>query len=157
VADGHHVLIISGAYGVVLANEGIGWYDKRLRLLDWPQGLLESCILDYARRQRVASILALVARTGPYVTLMHRIRAVSGPVEVRILSPIVGAGEGAQGKVPRAQGQAVSAILGGDWDESWFTAESTACVEMVLAGQAPGVGERKTRDPNRDPKLLETG
>lgn len=123
VADGHEVLIISGAYGVVRADEGIAWYDKRLRLLDWPRGILERCILDYAQRQSVSSILALVARTSPYATLMLRVAAIVGPIQVRILSPVIGAGEGAQGKVPRAQGQAVSQILDGDWTEGWRSSD----------------------------------
>ena len=126
VAVGHHILIISGAYGVVLANEGIGWYEKRLRPSDWPRGLLEDCILDYARRQRISSIVALVARTSPYAKVMSRTKAVSGPIDVRILSPIIGKGEGAQGKVPRAQGQAVAAILGGLWNERWRSSEGLA-------------------------------
>lgn len=37
-----HVLIISGGYGVVRADEPIAWYDKALHLTDWPAGLLES-------------------------------------------------------------------------------------------------------------------
>lgn len=123
VADGHEALIISGAYGVVRADEGIAWYDKRLRLLDWPRGMLESCILDYARRQSVSSILAVVARTSPYATLMRGVAAIAGSIRVRILSPVIGAGEGAQGKVPRAQGQAVAQILGGDWTEDWRSSD----------------------------------
>ena len=39
VARGH-VVIISGGYGIVRADEPISWYDKVLQLAEWPPGLL---------------------------------------------------------------------------------------------------------------------
>ena len=44
------VVIMSGGYGVVRAQELIGWYDKVLRLADWPPSLLESALIEQARR-----------------------------------------------------------------------------------------------------------
>jgi hypothetical protein len=39
-----HVLIISGGYGILRAEELIGWYDRQLNLADWPRGVLESAL-----------------------------------------------------------------------------------------------------------------
>jgi hypothetical protein len=40
VAHKQGLLIVSGGYGLVLAQDPIGWYDRRFSLRDWPRGLL---------------------------------------------------------------------------------------------------------------------
>ena len=44
IAEGVTVLVISGGYGVVVAQEPIGMYERRLSLADWPPGLLAVCL-----------------------------------------------------------------------------------------------------------------
>lgn len=120
--NGHHILIVSGGFGVLRADESIGWYEQSLRLSAWPRGLLEECILDYVQRHHIRSIVALVARTSEYAKLVRRIARSQGTVPTRIASPVIGPGEGAQGKVPRAIGEASRLLfadgISGDWRSS---------------------------------------
>jgi hypothetical protein len=64
------VVIISGGYGVARAQELIGWYDNVLRLADWPPGLLESALIEQARRAGSDTVIAFVAATIPYAQLL---------------------------------------------------------------------------------------
>jgi len=63
---GHKVVTVSGGYGVLLAEEPIGSYKRRLSLGDWPKGLLESCLIDYASSQGVRSVFAFMSRSSAY-------------------------------------------------------------------------------------------
>src|SRR5207247_2062037 len=56
LAAGHRVLILSGGYGLLLGDEPIGIYERRFRLSDWPSGLLEGCILEYAHHVGIGSV-----------------------------------------------------------------------------------------------------
>ena len=67
-----HLVIISGGYGVVRAEELIGWYDKQLRLADWPSGLLESALIGAARRAGAQTVVAFAAATSQYAQLLRR-------------------------------------------------------------------------------------
>ena len=61
------VVIISGGYGVARAQEPIGWYDKVLRLADWPRGLLESALIEQARRQMLTALAQFAVLRHPEV------------------------------------------------------------------------------------------
>ena len=41
VYEGTHLVILSGAYGILLSHEPIGFYDRKFSRRDWPDGLLE--------------------------------------------------------------------------------------------------------------------
>jgi hypothetical protein len=61
-----HLVIISGGYGVVSAEEPIGWYDKQLRLSGWPPGLLESSLISAARHASTQTVVAFAAGTTQF-------------------------------------------------------------------------------------------
>src|SRR5262249_3765906 len=56
-AAGGRLVIISGGYGLIRGDEPIACYDRRLRLLDWPPGLLERALCDETRRVGAATVL----------------------------------------------------------------------------------------------------
>jgi hypothetical protein len=67
-----NVVIISGGYGVARAGEPIGWYEKVLRVADWPPGLLESVLISQARQAGSQAVVAFAARTSGYARLVCR-------------------------------------------------------------------------------------
>ncbi len=71
VARGH-VVIISGGYGIVRADEPISWYDQVLRLAEWPPGLLESALISEAQRCGTRTVVAFAAASTDYARLLRR-------------------------------------------------------------------------------------
>jgi len=110
VAAGRHIMIVSGAYGLLLADEPIGWYEKRFRLSDWPRGLLEDCILDYAHHEQITSVVAVMSRTTDYAKLVRRVNWERSSIAAMLISP-VSSGGGSMVKVPRAQGQTIADLF----------------------------------------------
>jgi hypothetical protein len=119
VAAGYRVLIVSGCYGLLSANEPIGWYEKEFHLRDWPFGLLEECLLDYARHVGIRSVIAVMARTSEYADLIRNVEWRRAVGSATLVAPIAHGGSGAQVTVPRAQGQAVAALFGGGLNRKW--------------------------------------
>jgi hypothetical protein len=121
---GQPILIVSGGYGLVEPTEPIGHYDKALDLGDWPAGLLEDCIADYARCKGATSILAVMARTSTYAKLVRKLKNQHAGLVVILVSPVSGPNAGAQGKVPRAQGQVLAQLLStGSLSQGWNSDE----------------------------------
>lgn len=116
---GSHVLIISGAYGVVTAGELIGRYKARFTPSWWPAGLVPRCLAAYAASQQLHRVLALASRTGAEA---RAIRSIDwGNTEVNdawLLSPIV-RGRGASRRAPTAIGEAVNALWGAGLSNDW--------------------------------------
>ena len=104
-----HLVIISGGYGIVRSDELIGWYDKQLRLADWPTGLLESALIGEARRAGTQTVVAFAAATTQYASLLRRVRWRNAGISAHLVT-VTGVRGGAQGKVPRRLGQAFSAF-----------------------------------------------
>jgi hypothetical protein len=104
-----HVVIISGGYGIVRADEPIGWYDKVLQLSDWPAGLLESALIGEAQRCDAHTVVAFASATTGYATLLRRTRWRQAGLDARLVT-IAGVTEGAMVEVPRRLGQAFSAF-----------------------------------------------
>jgi len=123
VAAGQKALIVSGGYGLLLADEPIGMYEKPFTRSDWPSGLLEGCILDYAHREGIRSVIAVMARTTDYAKLIRRVNWGGAGLEATLVSPVAHGG-GAAGKVPRAQGQAVAALINTGLDQAWRSSDS---------------------------------
>jgi hypothetical protein len=123
VAAGQRILIVSGGYGLLLADEPIGIYNKRFTLSDWPGDLLEGCILDYARHNGIRSIIAVMSRTTDYAKLIRRVNWSKAGLEASLVSP-VSHGDGALRKVPCAQGQAVAALINTGLDQAWRSSDS---------------------------------
>ncbi len=65
------IVIISGGYGLLLAEEPIGTYDWQFRRADWPHGLVEECLLAVAERIGVEGILGFCARTTGYADVVR--------------------------------------------------------------------------------------
>ncbi len=123
-----HVLILSGGYGILLANEPIGNYDARLDLTWWPNGLLEETIAAYAKRHRLKRMRAFIptestepAKDGyrPYREVVERVdwRA-AGVNDAVIFTP----DDGHQG------GKALTALLtaGAGQTGRWWRARALA-------------------------------
>jgi hypothetical protein len=104
-----HLVIISGGYGIVRSDELIGWYDKQLRLADWPAGLLESVLIGEARRAGTQTVVAFAATTSQYARLLRRVRWRDAGISAHLVT-VTGVRGGAQREVPRRLGQAFSAF-----------------------------------------------
>ncbi len=103
------VVIISGGYGVARADELIGWYDKVLRLTDWPSGMLESVLISQARQAGPQAVVAFAARTSCYARLVRRTPWQDIGITTFLVS-ISGVSSGAMSEVPRRLGLAFAAF-----------------------------------------------
>jgi hypothetical protein len=104
-----NVVIISGGYGVVCADELIGCYDKELRLADWPPRLLESVLISQARRTGSHTVVAFVSRTTEYARLVRRTPWRDAGLSTCLVT-ITGVTSGAITKVPERLGLAFAAF-----------------------------------------------
>jgi hypothetical protein len=118
MAAGNHVVILSGGYGAVLAEEPIGQYEARLNPAWWPNRLIERVLPAYAQRHGIVSVRALVAATGPYVSILKRIRwRDAGINDALLFTPQVELG--AMRRSPATQGEALVALRDGILSPSW--------------------------------------
>ena len=104
-----NVVIISGGYGVARAQELIGWYDKVLRLADWPGGLLESMLTGEAHRTGSQTVVAFASATTGYAQLLRRTRWRDAGLRAYLVT-IVGITGGALAEVPRRLGLGLCAF-----------------------------------------------
>jgi hypothetical protein len=131
VATGAHVLIISGGYGIVLATEPIGWYDRPLHLRDWPGRLLERCLEVYARRQGLQRGVAFLARTGNYIKVVRQ-WAGTGVEHAYLVFPDTAGARIPQNLVASAYGEALGTFLQGKLRTGWSSeADVHVCVEQL--------------------------
>jgi hypothetical protein len=121
---GYHVMIVSGGYGIVLANEPIGVYEKPFVLSDWPRGLLERCLVHRARQVGIRSVVAVMARSSGYAKLVKQVDWKAAGIAAKLVSPVCPARFGAQVKVPRAQGQAIAALIATELTQDWRSSDS---------------------------------
>jgi hypothetical protein len=124
VAAGFHVLIVSGGYGLVLVDEPIGMYEKPFVLSDWPPDLLEGCLLNYARHVGIRFVIAVMARSSGYAKLIRRVNWQAAGIAAKLVAPVCPPYSGAQGKVPRAQGQAIGALIATGLNQDWRSSDS---------------------------------
>jgi len=144
VASGN-VVIISGGFGVVRADEPITWYDKVLRLADWPAGLVESMLINEARRTGVDTVVAFVSAKTSYAQLVRRTQWQAAGINAYLVT-ITGVTGGAMFEVPRQLGLAFCAF----WNQQWDGFPPGVVVERLLCdGQhsaaAPGPLGRQDR------------
>ena len=123
VAAGQRVLIVSGGYGLLLANELIGMYEKKFVLSDWPPGLLQECILNYAHGQGIRFVVAIMSNTTDYAKLIKRVNWRGGNLTAVLVSPVAQGGAD-QVKVPRAEGQAIDSLINTGLDQEWRSSDS---------------------------------
>ncbi|EMD24799.1 YaaA family protein [Amycolatopsis azurea] len=108
-AAGHgRLLLLSGGYGILRAGEPIPYYDRKLRLSDWPRGVLEDAVLGEARRIGATNVVTFVSASADYAKLVRRISWSSSEIE-GVLVTIDFNGGGAQVEVPRRLAQAFGA------------------------------------------------
>jgi len=129
--QGAHILIVSGGYGVLLADEPIGTYEARFNPAWWPRGLLEEVIVNYARQHRLSNAIALISGSTSYRKLVERVDwGAAKMAPVHILSPE--ATPGAMVKAPRAQGEAICALFGGGLVDDWRSSDGLRLIGSRL-------------------------
>lgn len=115
---GTHVIILSGGYGAVLANEPIGVYEAALRLSWWPGNVLERVLVAYARVHDIQSVRAFAAATSPYAKVLTRARwREAGIADALLVTPE--ARPGGVRMSPASIGQALSALRNGTLTVAW--------------------------------------
>jgi hypothetical protein len=124
VANGGHVLILSGGYGLLDAREPIGDYDAVFRRSDWPAKIESRCLVDYCRTNGVARVVAFLAATTQYADVL-RATEWSG-IDAALVSIDLAGRRGAQQLVPRGLGQAVAAYLKGELRPEWRSSYDNA-------------------------------
>ena len=109
-AKGTHILIISGGYGILHASEPIGRYDKTFAVKDWPNQILERCLLAYVRLHNLKHVRGFVSQTTDYRKVINRTDWASAGIEDAVLVMPEKAG-GAMIKAPATQGEALVEML----------------------------------------------
>ena len=117
VSAGAHVAILSGGYGVVHADEAIGWYDRQLNPAEWPAGVLEDALIAEAARVGAQDVVAFAAATTGYARIIRRTPWRRAGIRRAVLVTVVSTGGGAMVKVPRDLGIAFRAFWSGRSDE----------------------------------------
>ncbi|HET7488096.1 MAG TPA: hypothetical protein VFJ85_09215 [Acidimicrobiales bacterium] len=126
------VVIISGGYGLVTAEEPIGTYDRRFAIADWPKGLLHEC-LEALVTDGVQRVLAFCAATTPYAELIRRARWRAMGVQATLVSPSMAGHGGAQVLVPRALGEAFASAVAGNLTTAWTSSDGVGLVVEDVA------------------------
>lgn len=110
VAAGAHIVILSGGYGLVRADEPIGVYNRVFDLADWPRGLLCDLLVDEATRVGARAVVAFTAASTHYARLVRRTPWRRAGITDALLVSITTHGGGAMVRVPRGLGQAFAAF-----------------------------------------------
>lgn len=121
---GTRAVIVSGGYGLLTVGEPIGNYEASFRPDWWPNRLLERVLVAYARRHGIRQVRAFASASTRYRRVVERTdwRA-AGAGDAVLLIPNVPASTGAMVKTPRAQGEAVVALLEGRLDANWASSD----------------------------------
>ncbi|WP_340682384.1 hypothetical protein LCL61_27390 [Amycolatopsis coloradensis] len=107
-AGSGRLLLLSGGYGILRADEPIAYYDRKLKLGDWPSGVLESAVLGEARRIGATKVVTFVSASADYAKLIRRIPWDTSEIG-GVLVTIDFHGGGAQVEVPRRLAHAFGA------------------------------------------------
>ena len=118
ISAGVHLLIISGGYGLVLAAEPVGYYNREFHPGDWPGGLVSRCLAAYAEHFDLASAFALAGRSTNYADVVRRVRWPASVRSAVLISPDHRSG-GAQAIVPAAMGEAFRELWNAHIPENW--------------------------------------
>lgn len=117
------VVIVSGGYGVLLAGDSIGTYDRRFSLGDWPAGLLERVLVAVVAAMGRDKVVAFCGRTTPYADLLRCVGWREAGVDAYLAAPYMAGRGGAQRVVPRAAGEALVAYVRGDLSPQWASSD----------------------------------
>ncbi len=116
-----HLLILSGGYGVVSAEEPIAWYDMRFEPKRWPGRIIQNCLQAYVRAHRLSCVRALMGASTSYAKVIRSTRwAEAGVADSFLITPEFHGG-GAMRAVPTALGEALSALVAGELTPGWTT------------------------------------
>ena len=128
-----HIVVVSGGYGLVLADEPIGIYNAMFKKSWWPRGLLEEVLLEYAKEHDVKHVRALASTTTEYRKLIKGVSwATLGIEDAWLLTPKPA--PGAMVKSPRAQGEALAAMLRGELTNRWISSDGLCLHAVSLTG-----------------------
>jgi hypothetical protein len=126
-----HLLILSGAYGVVRATDAIGTYDLAMKEARWLRGLLQEVIETYASRQDIRCAIALVSETTDYAKILRRVDWKRAGVTVAVLlTPEASAG--AMVKARCAIGERLRALSTAGIIPSWRSSGSLGMIVRRL-------------------------
>ncbi len=114
IESGAHIVILSGGYGLVRADENIGTYEKQLKPADWPAGVLEEALLAEAIRVGAKSVVAFAASTTGYAQIVRSTPWNRAGIDRAVLVTTYGIQVGAMYKVPRDLGLAFAAFWNGE-------------------------------------------
>jgi len=124
VAAGAHLLVLSGGYGVVTADEPIGCYNRAYRLGDWPDYIIERILGKHAKREALDRVVAFASRSTPYATVIRRVQ---WPDNVASAGLVVADHRGGGGRavVPRALGEAFRSFSTDGLSDRWRSRDGT--------------------------------
>lgn len=136
VDRGFHLLILSGGYGILHACEPIGNYQAIFNRRWWPPGLLEEVLTNYLRAHHLTHVRAVVSASTSYRRLVESVNwHAAGAEDAVLLTPLI-AGGGAMVKAPRAQGEAMAALLTGRLSDEWRSSDGVALQATKLEATA---------------------
>lgn len=133
VEEGLPIVIISGGYGLLLADEPIGTYDRKFSLSAWPPRLLQDCLVALSQRLGAERVLAFCSGSTDYAQLVRQTPWGQAGLEAALGSPDMGGRGGAQVLVPRASGEALSAALAGRLGSPRASSDGVAMRTETLA------------------------
>lgn len=132
VTVGWPIVILSGGYGLVLVGEPIGDYKRMFTPDDWPRDLVEDCLLAVAAQLGRTRILGFCARTTNYAKVLRRAATRDHSISIDLVTPEMHGRGGAQVLVPRASGEALSALVRGTFCSPWHSSDGVeATVERL--------------------------
>ena len=132
-ASNRHIIIISGGYGVLTADDLIGTYNCMFSLGDWPPRLLEDCLMELVRSFGADRVLALCARTTGYAEVVRQARWTQVGCHACLASPEMGGKGGAQRAVPLALGEALGTALDGQFTTPWYASNGIPVITLALS------------------------
>ena len=120
--QGMHIIILSGGYGAVLADEPIGNYNQALKTSWWPNRLLQRVLLSYAQRQGIECVRAFASATSAYFRVLSGMNwDAAGVEDALLIAPETQ--PGGTLKSPASIGEAITSFaareLRADWQSSY--------------------------------------
>jgi hypothetical protein len=107
-----NLLILSGGYGLLRADEPIGNYNRLFKLAEWPRGLLERLLVEHVRVTGTDAVVAFASTSSDYARLMRRTPWRDAGITA-VLVIVTGVSGGAMVEVPRRLGQAFECFWSG--------------------------------------------
>lgn len=112
VFSGAHIAILSGAYGVVHAEEPIGRYNKELKKKkkDWPDGVIQEALISEATRVNARDVVAFAANSTDYAKFIRSASWESAGIRRAVLVTVGPVRGNPRQEVPQALGAAFCAF-----------------------------------------------